>query len=275
MAPWVTDASKRTHEKKKQRTEEPWDYHGNVTAEVFELDELQEWVGMMTKTEWCMMGRPYCFLDGARSHKRLLDKASNSMTEIRAWLDAHEEEASNAGCGPGLEWVQCRFCGLTDVESAPRHVRTQALQKLHVAHKRHYDERTKADALADESRGKASRAMGKVMRNPNKKHHGPTHFAIQQVMAQAPVTYESSVSEVSCKRNDFMMRAAKTCFNYLRAARRAPRARCHGRPLCGRHRLPTGRRGPGGTRDSEPAVQVRANPSQGPLLSFLSSFAPR
>ena len=52
---------------------------------------------MMTATEWCCLPqKPYLFLDGARSHKRLLDKpptANDNMTEIRAWLDAHEEEA--------------------------------------------------------------------------------------------------------------------------------------------------------------------------------------
>ena len=134
----TTDASKRRHAAKKVKTEEPWDYHGNVTAEVrrqplrreqraeskaqpdlnprmlllqvFEawLDELQEWSAGMEKTVWKDMGRPYLFLDGARSHKRLLDKAptkSDTMVNIREWLGKHVTEAARLGIVPA-DWAE-------------------------------------------------------------------------------------------------------------------------------------------------------------------------
>jgi hypothetical protein len=120
---------------------------------------------------------------------------SNELAAFRAqWRFGDNGMANNAGCGSGLEWVQCRYCGLADAESGPKHLGTGAKKKLHEAHKRRYDERTGADASAAESRRKASRALQKVLRNPGKQHSGNTHLAIQQVLAQAPVTYEPSVS---------------------------------------------------------------------------------
>jgi hypothetical protein len=150
--------------------------------------------GQILLREWLPVGVGDALADAARAFLRD-HLMSNELAAFRAqWRFGDNGMANNAGCGSGLEWVQCRYCGLTDVESAPRHVRTPAQQNLHAAHKRRYDEVVIADASAAESRRKASRALQKVLRNPGKQHGGNTHLAIQQVLAQAPVTYEPSVS---------------------------------------------------------------------------------
>jgi hypothetical protein len=150
--------------------------------------------GQILLREWLPVGVGDALADAARAFLRD-HLMSNELATFRAqWRFGDNGMANNAGCGSGLEWVQCRYCGLADVESAARHVRTPKQQNLHAAHKRRYDEVVIADASAAESRRKASRALQKVLRNPGKQHSGNTHLAIQQVLAQAPVTYEPSVS---------------------------------------------------------------------------------
>ena len=109
------------------------------------------------------------------------------------WSYRDDGTATNAGCGSGLEFVVCRYCGLTGVESAPKHLNTQARKDLHAANKRAYDEMVEAA----ESQRRAGRAMRKVMRHPTKEvstFSTDTQRAIGQVRAGAKVTYEPSES---------------------------------------------------------------------------------
>ena len=151
--------------------------------------------GQIALREWLPVGVGDALATAARAFLRD-HLMSNELAAFRAqWRFGDNGMANNAGCGSGLEWVQCRYCGLADAESGPKHLGTGAKKKLHEAHKRRYDEAVIADASAAESRRKASRALQKVLRNPGKQHSGNTHLAIQQVLAQAPVTYEPSVSK--------------------------------------------------------------------------------
>ena len=104
---------KASGEKKAVKTEEPYDYHGNVTHveyENFQREIMKHFLVNFAGSHDPLLQAacPYAklHLDGARSHKRLLDRAptkNDNMAEMRRWLRVHKGKATAAGF-PEEKW---------------------------------------------------------------------------------------------------------------------------------------------------------------------------
>jgi hypothetical protein len=107
--------------------------------------------GQIKLREWLPMAVvPPALANAARRFLRA-HLMCDELAAFRAnWRYGADGTANNAGCGSGLEWVQCRYCGLADVESGRKHLRTEAQKKLHAAWKCGYEERGAAELEAAE-----------------------------------------------------------------------------------------------------------------------------
>ena len=98
--------------------------------------KLREWLPMGVTPEQANNARRFL-----RAHLMC-----DELAAFRAgWRYSDDGTANNVGCGAGLEWVQCRYCGLANVESGPKHLRTKGLKKLHEAQRSGYEQRIAAE----------------------------------------------------------------------------------------------------------------------------------
>jgi hypothetical protein len=82
---WVRDSRKVWQSDLKRNRDGDDDYHGNFTANIFEL-----WFGKLCCTLAADYGRCKIYMDGAAYHKRVLNPVPNTQSkkaDIQSWLD--------------------------------------------------------------------------------------------------------------------------------------------------------------------------------------------